>query len=412
MTDTAAGAGDRMEQPRISLAERKIETIARRMLPGGLVGELTIVAPSGRRMTIGRSDGLGPARLNISSWKVVVRAVQRGANGFAESYLRGEVETPDLTALVRFFARNKSALVTAGGRLFTSRKLDRLAHLLRKNTVSGSKRNISAHYDLGNDFYREWLDPSMTYSSALFTDADLTLEQAQAEKYERIFQALQLEPNANILEIGCGWGGFAEHALEAADVSLKAITISKEQGAYAEKRLAGHVKNRRASVCLEDYRRTTGTFDGIVSIEMVEAVGEENWPAYFATLRDRLNPGASAVVQAITIAPNDYERYRRKADFVQRYIFPGGMLPTVPIMFEQADKVGLRAETVQEFGLDYARTLNIWRAHFEESWPQIERRGFDERFRRMWRYYLSYCEAAFSEGLTNVGIYRFTKAAQ
>ena len=409
MTDTTAGVGARKGPQRSSLLERQIETIARRMLPGGLSGELTITAPSGRSMTIGTGDAVPPAYLVISSWKVIARALQRGGNGFAESYIRGEIETPDLTALVQFFARNKAALVAAGGTLFTSRRMDRLAHLLRKNTVSGSRRNISAHYDLGNDFYAEWLDKSMTYSAGLFENLHASLAQAQQAKYGRILVALQLPDKANVLEIGCGWGGFLEHALDAMDVRVRAITVSEEQHAFARQRLSGHARQANAEVCLEDYRHTSGTYDGIVSIEMVEAVGEEHWPTYFKTLNDRLKPGASAVVQAITIAPEHFERYRRKADFVQRYIFPGGMLPTVPVMEDQAARAGLRAETVVEFGPDYATTLRLWREAFEARWPLIERQGFDDRFRRMWRYYLAYCEAAFLEGLTSVGIYRFTK---
>ncbi|NNF79215.1 MAG: class I SAM-dependent methyltransferase [Rhizobiales bacterium] len=412
MTDTTAGAGNRPINVRASFTERKIETIARRILPRGLSGELIILSPSGRSMSIGVADAAPPARLAIKSWRVIARAVQRGANGFAESYLRGEIDTPDLTALVRFFARNKSALVAAGGALFTSRSLDRLAHALRKNTVSGSRRNISAHYDLGNDFYAAWLDPSMTYSAALFGKSDLSLVQAQAAKYATILEALQLSPGAHVLEIGCGWGGFVEHALEACNLNVRAITVSEEQRAFAAHRVAVHERHQNAAVCLEDYRHTSGTFDGIVSIEMVEAVGEENWPTYFNTLHDRLKPGASAVIQAITIAPEHFDRYRRKADFVQRYIFPGGMLPTVPIMQEHAARAGLSSQTVVEFGADYAKTLRLWRERFEASWPDIEQQGFDARFRRMWNYYLCYCEAAFLEGLTTVGIYRFTKPAK
>ncbi len=412
MTDTTAGSGNRRQLNKASFAEQKIEAIARRMLPGNLQGELTIISPSGRSMTVGHPHDHPLACLEIKSWKVLGRALQRGANGFAESYIRGEIDSPDLTTLVRFFARNKTALVAAGGKMFTSRKLDRVAHVLRKNTVSGSKRNIAAHYDLGNEFYETWLDASMTYSSALFENTDRSLEEAQAEKYSKILTALQLTPGASVLEIGCGWGGFAEHALGAADLRLRSITISQEQGAFARHRLAGPISNQLAEVALEDYRETTGSFDGIVSIEMIEAVGEENWPTYFQTLHDRLKPGASAVVQAITIAPGHFERYRRKADFIQRYIFPGGMLPTVPLLYEHAERVGLNPGTVVEFGPDYAKTLNIWQAKFAESWPSIERQGFDERFRRMWCYYLSYCEAAFVEGLTSVGVYRFTKPAR
>ncbi len=411
MTDTTAGFGARKTPARASFLERQIEKIARRMLPGGLRGELTIVSPSGRKLCVGEAGVWPAAQLEIKSWKVIGRAIQRGGNGFAESYMRGEIETADLTDLIRFFARNKAALVAAGGALFRSRRMDRLAHLLRNNSVAGSRRNIAAHYDLGNTFYDLWLDETMTYSSALFAGETRSLAAAQSAKYQTILDALELANGAEVLEIGCGWGGFVEHALKAMDVRVKAITVSREQHAFAEARAAALNNASSARICLEDYRHTAGTYDGIVSIEMVEAVGEAHWPTYFRTLNERLKPGASAVVQAITIAPEHFETYRRKADFVQRYIFPGGMLPTVPILEDQAAKAGLKPETVVEFGPDYAETLKQWRMAFEAEWPVIARQGFDERFRKMWRYYLCYCEAAFTEGLTSVGIYRFTKTA-
>ncbi|MEM8688841.1 MAG: cyclopropane-fatty-acyl-phospholipid synthase family protein [Pseudomonadota bacterium] len=411
MTDTTAGIGARKTPARASFLERRIEKIARRMLPGGLRGELTIISPSGRKLSVGEA-GLWPAaQLDIKSWKVIARAIQRGGNGFAESYMRGEIETADLTNLIRFFARNKAALVAAGGSLFRSRGMDRLAHILRNNSVAGSRRNIAAHYDLGNTFYDLWLDETMTYSSALFAGEARSLAEAQSAKYQTILDALELSSGAEVLEVGCGWGGFIQHALEASDVRVKAITVSKEQHAFASDRIAAHARSDQAAVCLEDYRHTSGTYDGIVSIEMVEAVGEAHWPTYFKTLSERLKPGASAVVQAITIAPEHFKSYRRKADFVQRYIFPGGMLPTVPILEDQAEKAGFTAETMVEFGPDYAETLKRWRGAFEAQWPTIARQGFDARFQRMWRYYLCYCEAAFTEGLTSVGIYRFTKTA-
>ncbi|MEM8646886.1 MAG: cyclopropane-fatty-acyl-phospholipid synthase family protein, partial [Pseudomonadota bacterium] len=372
-------------------------------------GELTVLSPSGRKLTVGEAGPWPAAQLDIKSWKVIARAIQRGGNGFAESYMRGEIETADLTNLIRFFARNKAALVAAGGSLFRSRRMDRLAHLLRNNSVAGSRRNIAAHYDLGNGFYDLWLDETMTYSSALFAGENRTLAEAQRAKYQTILEALEVSQGAEVLEVGCGWGGFIDHALEAMDVRVKAITVSKEQHAFAEERVGALARSGNAEVCLEDYRHTSGTYDGIVSIEMIEAVGEAHWPTYFKTLSERLKPGASAVVQAITIAPEQFEGYRRKADFVQRYIFPGGMLPTVPILKDQAEKAGLTPETVVEFGPDYAETLKQWRVAFEAQWPTIKAQGFDERFRRMWRYYLCYCEAAFTEGLTSVGIYRFAK---
>ena len=409
MTDKTAGVVARPHGARTHRIENFIERFARRMIPQDLSGELGVRSPAGRYLIIGKDNGEPKATLQVHSWNVIARAIFRGANGFAESYMKGEIDTPDLTALVRFFARNRTALLRAGGNAFRSRKTDRLFHLFRRNSLKGSRRNISAHYDLGNEFYAPWLDPSMTYSAALFRSPDETLQTAQSHKYARILDALGVNEGDRILEIGCGWGGFVEHALSDRKLQIEGITLSTEQLRFAKQRLADHHCSPNAEFRLEDYRHTSGTYDGIVSIEMIEAVGEENWPDYFQTLRDRLNPGGRAVVQAITMAPDNFERYRKKADFIQRYIFPGGMLPTVGKMEEHAKRVGLALSTVVEFGEDYATTLRHWRTSFEQSWPKLKKQGFDERFRRMWIYYLCYCEAAFTEKVIDVGIYTFTK---
>ena len=284
-------------------------------------------------------------------------------------------------------------------------------HMSRPNTKEGSRQNISEHYDLGNDFYAEWLDPSMTYSSAVFTSADQGLEDAQRAKYHRVADMAGVKPGSSVLEIGCGWGGFAEAVARDYGAELYGITLSREQLKYGQDRLARQGLDNLATLKFEDYRDTRGQFDHIGSIEMIEAVGFEHWPAYFKTLFDRLKPGGTAAIQAITIEEADFEAYKSGPDFIQRYIFPGGMLMTKAAMREQAHRVGLVLENVENFRLSYARTLKLWRDRFLERWSVIAPLGYDEAFRRKWVYYLSYCEAGFAEGAIDVGIYQYRKPA-
>jgi cyclopropane-fatty-acyl-phospholipid synthase len=288
---------------------------------------------------------------------------------------------------------------------------DRLFHRSRSNTRRGSRRNIEAHYDLGNAFYRLWLDAGMTYSSGIYRSDTDTLETAQAEKYRSIIAALELESGHHLLEIGCGWGGLAEAAARAG-AHVTGTTISAEQLTASRERMAAAGLAGRVSLHFEDYRDTRGTFDRIASVEMIEAVGANNWATYFRTLADRLRPGGVSVIQAITIRPDLYDSYRRNPDFIQRYIFPGGMLPTVPKMQEHCRAAGLAFETVETFGASYARTLREWRRRFEAAWPRIAAIGFDERFRRMWEYYLAYCTVGFECRTIDVGLYRLRKPAQ
>jgi cyclopropane-fatty-acyl-phospholipid synthase len=304
---------------------------------------------------------------------------------------------------LRFYLQNRDALDNAGRSVFFQSIFDKMFHMMRSNTRSGSRRNISAHYDLGNSFYEKWLDPSMTYSSAYYGGGAESIESAQLHKYELVLDALELDSPGNILEIGCGWGGFAETAA-ARGHKVTGLTISREQLTFARERLGD-----KAEIRFEDYRDTAGSFDAIASIEMIEAVGEAHWPTYFKVLRDRLKPGGRAAVQAITIDERFYPGYRATADFIQRYIFPGGMLPTKTILAEQAARAGLAFDTVKTFGHDYARTLNFWRDRFERSWDSIAKLGFDSTFRRKWRYYLCYCEAGFTESAIDVGVYRFRR---
>jgi cyclopropane-fatty-acyl-phospholipid synthase len=295
-------------------------------------------------------------------------------------------------------AHNDAALGATLRGQTTSRALSRLAHLMRPNTRRGARKNIAAHYDLGNAFYGLWLDRTMTYSSAVFPRPEDDLDLAQEEKYRRMAQMADIRPEHHVLEIGCGWGGFAEFAAREIGCRVTAITISQAQRDYTAKRLADAGLDDRVQVRLVDYRDLEGQYDRIVSIEMIEAVGESWWPTYFARLRELLASGGRAALQAITIDDTQWDSYRRSADFIQRYIFPGGMLPAPAVMKERVEQAGLKQAGEECYGLHYAETLKRWRHSFEESWPRISALGFDERFRRMWRYYLAYCEAGFRTG--------------
>lgn len=378
------------------------------LLAGGRTRHrFALTLPSGGQAVIGASGPI-EAQLTIRSLKALYRLVRRGQLGFAESYIKGEVDSCDLTALLRFTLTSGVTVDDALGGVVRARNAELRAHRSRSNTRTGSRRNIAEHYDLGNAFYSLWLDAGMTYSSGIFRDSEQTLEAAQGEKYRAVIAALDISQGDRVLEIGCGWGGFAEAAIQQGG-TVVGLTLSREQLVYARARLATSTPAGSSDIRLEDYRDVTGTFDRIASIEMIEAVGEEHWPLYFATLHDRLRPGGVGVLQAITIRDCDYERYRREPDFIQRYIFPGGMLPTVALMRNHAEAAGLHFETVETFGASYAATLSAWSRRFEAAWPQIAALGFDDRFRRMWRYYLAYCQVGFEAGVIDVGLYRIRK---
>ena len=371
-------------------------------------GRLRLAMPSGRSAVLGQPDiGIDASHI-VNSYAALWKCVRRGALGFAEGYMSREIETDSLHNLFNYYFDNDAALTAANRCLQRSSWRDRWFHSRRANTRSGSRRNIAAHYDLGNEFYRLWLDPGLTYSSGIYTGPQATLEAAQAEKYERILAALDLSGGHKLLEIGCGWGGFAE-AAAVRGAHVTGITISREQFDEASARAARKTLNGHVQIRFEDYRETSGAYDRIASIEMIEAVGEDNWPAYFDVIRERLKPGGVAVLQAITIRPDLYQIYRDNPDFIQRYIFPGGMLPTVEAMRRQSEAAGLIFDEVETFGASYARTLADWRRRFDEAWPRIEALGFDDRFRRMWHYYLAYCEVGFERGTIDVGLYRLRK---
>lgn len=414
MHDDAAALQRNLDQGRSALVDR---LGARRSLVLGLVdrllrsrgiGRLHLTLPSGASAIVGDRTATGEARLELRSYAALWRIARRGALGFAESYMDGEIDTPDLKALFEFYMANEAAITRALPAINETRKTDRRFHVARSNTRDGSRRNIADHYDLGNAFYRLWLDQSLLYSSGIYTDDAASLESAQQEKLRRIIAALELGPGVSLLEIGCGWGALAM-AAAATGAHVDAITISAEQLAEVQARIKAAGLDTRIDARFEDYRDTEGTFDRLVSIEMIEAVGEEHWPVYFRTLAARLRPGGHGIIQAITIREDAFDGYRSNPDFIQRYIFPGGMLPTVKLMQERATEAGLVFETVEEFGRSYALTLAEWRRRFDAAWPQIASLGFDERFRRMWLYYLIYCEVGFERGLIDVGLYRLRK---
>lgn len=382
-----------------------IRHVGSRLLRWEPEGSITVELPTRQRIRFGRASTDGEPVLSLRNYGVLAKSVRRGPNGFAEAYMDEDIDCTDLVALFRFFVRNRAKLESSGRGFFKVRLPDRVLHLARRNTRRGSRRNISAHYDLGNEFYRLWLDPELNYSSGLYARGARTLEQAQQDKLDLILDHLDLHGGERILEIGCGWGALARRAARLHDAEVTGVTLSREQLAHARDAAAREGLSARADFRLQDYRDVAGHYDHIVSIEMIEAVGQDNWPRYFSVLHDRLRPGGTAVIQSITMGECRFEAYRKRTDFIQRYIFPGGMLPTASIIEGEARRAGLELVDQTRFGPCYARTLAEWRKRFEVAWPQIARLGFDEHFRRRWRYYLAYCEAGFLEGVVDVGTY-------
>jgi cyclopropane-fatty-acyl-phospholipid synthase len=390
---------------------RLTEWIGVRLIGKPRYGALTVTFPNGRSRTVGNPATGEHAILKLKNFRVLTDAMRRGTLGFAAAYINGDLEIEDLTAVFRYFLQNREIFDAANPGLFRQAAQDFAYHMSRQNTREGSKQNISEHYDLGNEFYGKWLDPSMTYSSALFSSPDQSLEEAQRAKYRRVAELARVTAGSTILEIGCGWGGFAETVASDFKAVLYGITLSREQLKYGLERLNKQGLDNLATLHFEDYRDTSGQYDQVASIEMIEAVGEDHWPTYFQAVHDRLKPGGTAAIQAITINEEDFEDYKSGPDFIQRYIFPGGMLLTKTAMLEQGRRVGLVLENVEHFRLSYARTLRLWRERFLERWSEITKLGYDEEFRRKWVYYLSYCEAGFLEGTIDVGIYQYRKPA-
>jgi cyclopropane-fatty-acyl-phospholipid synthase len=384
-----------------------IRWLLQRQLARLEVGSLSITLPTGDQLPH-LAPRRGPdASLVVRRWRAAWRLFAEGDIGFAKGYVDGDWDTPDLAAVLELAIANEHAAAGSSARPW-HRWMRRLRHARRQNTRRGSRRNIAAHYDLGNAFYAHWLDRGMQYSSALFTSHDQSLEEAQEVKLRRVAELLAPRGGDRVLEIGCGWGALAEHLVERHGCSVTGITLSREQLAYAQARLSASADAAQSRLSFQDYRDITDRYDRIVSIEMLEAVGERYWPVYFEKLRQCLDPAGVAVLQVITIAADRYPQYRRQPDYIQQTVFPGGMLPTDEIIRREAARAGFCCEQAERFGLSYARTLANWRERFLSAWPSIKPLGFDERFKRMWEYYMVYCEAGFRAGTVDVALYRLT----
>jgi cyclopropane-fatty-acyl-phospholipid synthase len=366
-------------------------------------GTLTLVLPDGTtHRVIGGAPG-PVATFIVRDPRAIRRLITGGNLGLASSYLDGFWDSPDIRQVLALGTANEAEWKRLLAGNFFARAVARALHALRPNTRGGARRNIVEHYDLGNNFFQAWLDPSMTYSSALFADPSDSLELAQTRKMRALADQLDLKPGMRLLEIGCGWGGFAEMAARDYGCKVVAITLSPSQRAYAEQRIAAAGLSDRVEIRQQDYRDVPETFERIASVEMFEAVGEKYWPTFFATLRDRLAPGGRAALQTITIADWIFPDYRRSPDFIQRHIFPGGMLPSPSALRREAGRAGLAWVSDHWFGADYAETLARWYASFQAAWPRLASGERGERFKRLWDYYLCYCESGFRAGFTDVG---------
>ena len=388
------------------------EKLVCRVLSNISSGSIKITMPSGRAIRY-ESEKSGPAaEIHIYRWKFLRKSFWGGHGEFFEGYRRGDWGTSDLFTLLLFGEENRNCIneilhISSGRRFFNL-----ISHSANYNSRRGSRRNVAAHYDLGNNFYSLWLDTGMTYSSALFNNDKQTLAEAQQSKYQRLIELAQLEFGDRVLEIGCGWGGLSEIIARDYGCTVTALTLSKPQADYCKERFNKIGLGDRVEVRLEDYRDVEGKFDKIISIEMLEAVGEKFWPLYFKTIRNRLAPGGKAAIQAITIDGQQFKKYRKNPDFIQKYIFPGGMLPPELAIESLSDRMGLILKDRFFFGKSYVKTLRLWHDEFTKNWTHIKTLGFNEDFRRTWMYYLSYCAAGFQSGRINVGHFLFEQKLQ
>lgn len=366
-------------------------------------GHLTMVFPNGETHVFEGAQEGPRAEVHFYNLRPIKRFLIGGKLGFCETYLDGDWSSPDIAAFFNLILINSDIMKREMEGKPWARFLSRLLHVLKPNSKSGSRKNIYSHYDLGNDFYAAWLDKTMTYSSALFDGTSQTMEQAQNAKYQAMIDRLGITKDMHVLEIGCGWGGFAEYAARTTGCKVTGITISGAQYQFARERMKHAGLDDLVSIEMRDYRDLENQYDAIVSIEMFEAVGEAYWPTYFKTLQKSLKDGAQACLQIITIRDQDFEAYRKSADYIQRYIFPGGMLPSRGALSAQIEKAGLQEGHSHCFGKDYARTLAIWNEDFQKAWPQISKNSkFDARFKRLWEQYLCYCQAGFETDVIDV----------
>ena len=344
-------------------------------------------------------------KIKINKPGLTYQIVKSGSTGLAEAYIRGDFETDDLTNLIELTAKNIKLVYKFSGLLDFS-LFNKIKNFLLKNNKSRSKKNISKHYDLGNEFFSLWLDPTLTYSSAIFDQKDNDLEKAQINKYKKLVELIKPKSGNKILEIGCGWGGFAEYVGKNHDVKLDCITISKKQFEYASNRIFKNGLNEKINIQFKDYRDVKQKYNSIASIEMIEAVGQNYLQNYFNTIKTNLVRDGSAAIQAITIDDNLFDRYKTKEDFIQKYIFPGGFLPSKKKLYDLSKNNGLAINQYNSYGLHYSNTLKIWRDEFFKKWEEISKQGFDNKFKRMWHFYLSYCEAGFKS--KNIDLIQFS----
>jgi cyclopropane-fatty-acyl-phospholipid synthase len=365
-------------------------------------GRLDFVLPDGRRFRVQGPRPGTVAELHIHDKEVFARLIREGDLGFCDAYLDGSWSTPDLMAFMDLIHEDNDAVYDGYPAMWLARAWEKLRFWWQSNSRQQARRNISHHYDLGNDFYRLWLDETMTYSAGVFATGQESLEAAQTAKYASMVDRMGVQPGEHVLEIGCGWGGFAEYAAKERGLRVTGLTISKEQHAYAVDRISRAGLSDRVDIQLRDYRDEAGTYDGVASIEMFEAVGEKYWPVYFRSLRERLKPGRSATLQIITVQDHRWEVYKRGVDFIQKYIFPGGMLPCPRVLKDEIRRAGLVLSDTFEFGENYSQTLRRWHESFNNRWEEIARIGFDDRFRRMWNFYLTSCAGSFRGGNCDV----------
>ncbi|MBR2573399.1 MAG: class I SAM-dependent methyltransferase [Loktanella sp.] len=365
-------------------------------------GRIDIILPDGRHF---RADGAEPgyvAEVHVHNTDVFARTVREGDLGFCESYMDGWWSTPDLMAFMDLMHDDMEHIYDGFPGQFLVRFYERMRFWLQNNSKKQARKNISYHYDLGNEFYGLWLDDTMTYSSAKFVTGQESMEAGQIEKYKSMVDQMGVQPGDHVLEIGCGWGGFAEYAAKERGLRVTGLTISQAQHDYAVARMQKAGLSDKVTIKMQDYRDEKGIYDGIASIEMFEAVGEKYWPVYFETLHDRLKPGKNATLQIITVEHRRWHVYKRGVDFIQKYIFPGGMLPSPVVLRQEIEKAGLKVAQSIEFGESYSQTLRRWHDTFNARWDQVQALGFDDRFRRMWNFYLTSCAGTFHSGNCDV----------
>ncbi|MBT8423824.1 MAG: methyltransferase domain-containing protein [Boseongicola sp.] len=372
-------------------------------------GRIDFRLPDGRVFSVDAPNPGPVGEIVVHNPDVFARLIREGDLGFADAYLEGWWSTPDLQSFMDVIHADNDDVYDSFGGLQIVRMWERFRHWMNRNTKEQAKKNISHHYDLGNEFYELWLDDTMTYSSALFQTGQESLENAQTLKYKSMVDQMGAGPGDHVLEIGCGWGGFAEYAARERGLKVTGLTISKEQRDFAIERMAKAGLSDKVEIKLQDYRDETGSYDGIASIEMFEAVGEKYWPAYFDTVHNRLRPGRNATLQIITIEDKRFEIYRKGVDFIQKYIFPGGMLPSSSVLRREIERAGLIVKGSIEFGESYSQTLRRWHDVFNARWSDVSLLGFDDRFKRMWNFYLTSCAAGFHAGSIDVTQITVTK---